>query len=68
MKNQNFISADGKTAKNSYGEYFEVGDKVKHEDSSVGEAKINRFEIDGDSNEIKAHTDKGWSHIDFITK
>jgi len=29
---QNFISVDGKTVMNSYGEFFTVGETVKHED------------------------------------
>lgn len=69
MENQNFISVDEKTARNSYGEFFTIGDNVEHEDVSVLDiAIIEKFEIDKESNEIKAHTNKGWAHIDFISK
>ena len=62
---QNFISADFRFAKNSYDEYFEIGDNVKHEGF---EDTIYGFSIDSANNEIKAHTLKGWAHIDFIYK
>lgn len=65
---QNFISVDGKTARNSYNEFFSVGETVKHEDDSAGSATILRFEVDKEMNEVKAHTDKGYSHIDFLVK
>ncbi len=66
--NQNFISADYKTAINSYGEYYTVGELVAHEDADAGSATILSFEHDIASNEIKAITDKGHTHIDFLAK
>jgi hypothetical protein len=64
---QNFISVDGKTVRNSYGDFFTIGDVVKQQDvASVGCAIIRSFEADPDMNEIKAITDKGYAHIDFI--
>lgn len=66
QKNQNFLSVDGKTARNSYGNYFIVGQTVKNEDVDVGEAIITGFELDKEYNEVKAHTNKGYAHIDFI--
>jgi len=68
MINKNFISADSLSAINSYGERFEIGDEVRHDDKGVGEAVISKFELDVPSNEVKAFTEKGWAHIDFITK
>ena len=65
---QNFISADFRFAKNSYDEYFEIGDNVKHEGAEDGSATIYEFSIDSKQNEIIAHTSKGWAHIDFIYK
>lgn len=67
-KNQNFISADYKTAINSYGEYYTVGELVKHEDDSVGFATILSFEIDANFNEVGAITNRGYTHIDFLAK
>lgn len=68
IRNQNFISVDGKTVRNSYGEYFTVGEIVKHDDDKAGCAKIESFELNHEKNEIKAHTDRGYAHIDFLVK
>lgn len=68
MKEQNFISVDKKTAISSYGEYFSVGEVVRHEDSGVGEATILSFEADEPFNEVRVITDKGFAHIDFLVK
>ena len=65
---QNFISVDGKTVRNSYGEFFTVGEFVSHEDESVGISKITSFEVDIEQNEIKVYTESGWAHIDFLVK
>ena len=65
---QNFISTDGKTARNSYDQYFTVGEVVKHQDETVGEATILKFLPVEDMNEIRAHTDKGYAYIDFSVK
>ena len=65
---QNFISADFRFVKNSYDDYFEVGDIVAHEDEEAGEAQIDGFGIDAYSNEIIAYTNRGFAHIDFIHK
>jgi hypothetical protein len=67
-KRQNFISVDKKMVINSYGEYFVVGEKVKHEDTDAGEATIISFEPDVKKNEIRVNTDKGFAHIDFLVK
>ena len=68
LPKENFISTDFKTAITSYGEVLKVGDKVEHEDSEVEEsAIITSFEIDTESEEVKAYLDNGkWAHIDFI--
>jgi hypothetical protein len=70
IKKQNFLSANGHVARNSYGDYYRVGEKVKHEAGELGEqtAVIERFSVDTESNEIKAHTTKGWAHLDFLRK
>lgn len=65
---QNFISADSKTARNSYNKYFTIGDTVKHDDESVDIATIVSFEIDIKMNEVRVNTDQGYAHIDFINK
>ena len=65
---QNFISTDGKTVRNSYDQYFTVGDLVSHQDPSVGKATIISFEPVGSQNEVRALTDKGYAYIDFISK
>ena len=65
---QNFISVDEKIVRNSYGEFFTIGEKVKHEDEEVGIATIVSFEADEEKNEIKVTIDKGYAHIDFLVK
>ena len=65
---QNFISVDKKTVRNSYGEFFTVGELVKHDDEEAGTAKIISFECNIEKNEIKVVTDKGYAHIDFLIK
>lgn len=65
---QNFISVDGKTVMNSYGQFFTVGETVKHEDEEAGSATIISFEPNVDKNEIRVNTDKGYAHIDFLVK
>ena len=63
----NFISVDYKIARNSYGDFFKIGEDVGHENNE-DTATIISFELDEESNEVKAWTDKGWAHIDFICK
>lgn len=65
---QNYISVDSMTAINSYGEIFSVGDVVKHESEGDTTAIIESFYIDIEYNEIKAKTNLGTCHIDFIYK
>lgn len=67
-KRQNFISVDKKMVINSYGEYFVVGERVRHKDDEAGEATIISFEPDVEKNEIRVNTDKGYAHIDFLLK
>ncbi len=64
---QNFISVDGKTVRNSYGDFFTIGEVVGH-DGAEDNATIISFEPNIERNEIKVHTDKGYAHIDFILK
>ena len=64
----NFISVDFKIGRNSYGEFFKIGDEVGHEGHDGGSAKILSFELDEESNEVKANTTSGWCHLDFIFK
>lgn len=64
----NFISVDKQIVRNSYDEFFSVGETVQHEDEEAGSAVIQSFEVDEVSNEIKAHTNRGWAHIDFLVK
>lgn len=66
--NKNFISVDKQDAINSYGTRFSVGENVIHESKSAGTAVIQSFEIDKESNEVRANTSKGYAHIDFIAK
>jgi len=68
VTNQNFISVDGQTVRNSYGVYFSIGEIIEHDDDSVGESQILSFEPIIDRNEIRVHTTKGYAHIDFINK
>jgi deoxycytidine triphosphate deaminase len=66
--NRNFISTDKLVSINSYGENFVVGETVLHNDTEVGEATIQSFEIDEKYNEVKVYTNKGYAHIDFLKK
>lgn len=65
---QNFISVDGKTVMNSYGEFFTVGEIVKHEDEEAGPAIVISFEPDINNNEIRVNTNEGYAYIDFLVK
>ena len=67
ITNQNFISVDKKTARNSYGEFFSVGETVGHEGAD-NTATILSFEAEAEMNEVKVITDKGHAHIDFLVK
>ena len=68
MNKQNFISADFKTARNSYDDYFIIVEIVIHKDETVGEAIIKSFSIDSNMNEIKVITSKGYAYLDFLVK
>jgi hypothetical protein len=62
----NYIAANKQSAINTTGEILKVGDVVGHQDLTVGLARIDSFEIDEETAEIKANTEKGYAHIDFI--
>lgn len=68
IEKQNFISVDGKSARNSYGEFFTIGNTVIHQDKSVGRAVIQSFTSDTAKNEVRVDTDKGYAYIDFISQ
>lgn len=65
---KDFLSVDEKTAISAHGEIFNIGDLVEHEDEEAGVATINSFSLDKQSNDVKAHTEKGWTRICFIKK
>lgn len=65
---QNFLSMNGKVARDSYGNFYKVGETVSHEDQTVGEAVILSFEPNEDIDEVKVITTKGYAHLDFLTK
>lgn len=65
--NCNLINATFTIARNSYGEFFRVGENIKN-DSGKEIAIIEKFELDIEQNEIKAITNLGWIHLDFIKK
>lgn len=66
---RNFISADKTIARDSYGQFFKVGELVKHEDGNVEAASIISFQINEESEEIKVYLDNGkWAHLDFLIK
>lgn len=62
-----YLSICETKAISAHGELFNVGDIVKKDDND-GVATIHAFELDKESMDVKAHTDKGWSRIVFITK
>jgi hypothetical protein len=65
---QNFLSVNGKTARSSYGEFFEVGELVGHQDTDAGQATVLSFQGIIRENEVKVFTDKGYCHLDFLVK
>lgn len=68
MRKVNYIAVDKKSAISSYGQEFNVGEVVSHDDKQVGEATILSFELDESTLEVKVNTTKGWAHLDFIVK
>lgn len=66
---QNFLSTDKKTARDSYGEFYTIGEEVGHEGAPDGEmATIYGFVEEIEANEIKVFTSKGNCHLDFLYK
>lgn len=68
ITNENLISCSRNVVINTTGEVLKVGDLVKHQDENAGRAIILSFEINEELGEVKAQTDKGYAHIDFLTK
>lgn len=69
ITNQNFLSTDQKTARNSNNQYFSVGETVGHENGKESsEAQILSLEFDISSNEVLVKTTKGSAHLDFLVK
>ena len=57
------------TVENSFGERFEIGEKVAHQDKKAGVAIIKKFSMSKTHKpEIIAHTHRGIAHIDFLEK
>jgi len=66
---QNFLSVDKKTARDSYGTFYTIGEEVGHEGAEEGDlAIIYGFVEEFDGNEIKVFTSKGHCHLDFCIK
>ena len=65
---KDFLSVDEQTAISAHGEIFNIGDLVRHQDTEVGNATIQSFELDKQSNDVRANTEKGWARICFISK
>lgn len=67
---ENTINSTKTVGIDSYGNIYEIGDKVTHDGAvdpnQVG--TISMFSRDEESEEIKAHTEHGWAHLDFIEK
>ena len=68
LKGNNYITANKQISINTTGEILTVGDVVSHQETQAGTATILSFEINEEIGEVKAITDKGFAHIDFITK
>lgn len=65
----NFLSVDKQHAISSYGQFFTIGEIVGHDQGeTAGTATILSFEFDEPYNEVKANTDKGYAHLDFLVK
>lgn len=63
-----YLSVDKTKAISAHGEIFTIGDLVQHEDTKAGTSTIKSFSLDEESNDVKAHTEKGWARICFIGK
>lgn len=68
MRKINYIAVDNLSAISSYGEEFNIGEIVRHEDAEAGTAMITRFSVDEDLCEVLVNTDKGCAHLDFLIK
>lgn len=65
---QNFISVNGLIARDSYGNYFKIGEEVGHDGAEEGDtAIIEKFEVIP-NDEIKVYTTKGHCRLDFLIK
>lgn len=65
----NYISVDKQTAMSSLGEFFKVGELVKHDaGEDAGKATIISFTPEIEGNEIRVDTNKGFAHLDFLVK
>ncbi len=67
-KAQNFLSVDKQTARNSYGEFYSVGELVAHDDETAGNATILSFEADATRNEVRVNTNHGYAYVDFLVR
>ncbi len=62
-----YLSVDGTRVLSCHGEFFHVGQEVKHEGADENEIGIiERFELDVEDNSILAYTTKGHGHIEFL--
>lgn len=65
---KNYISTDGLTAMAGLGDFYEVGEEVKHQGAGDEVATIISFEHEVEMNEVKVTTTKGTCHLDFLVK
>lgn len=68
QESQNFISADSKTAIDTFGNRFSVDGEVFHIALDEQSVIIKRFEICAESAQVKAYHEKGWTYVDYLRK
>ena len=69
IKNRkDYISVDKQTVISGDGEILNIGDIVNHDDENAGTAIIKSFDLDIQTNDIIAITDKGKARICYLTK
>lgn len=65
---KDYLSVDKQTAISAHGEFFEVGDVVKHESQGEEKATIESFYLDEVEMDVIAKTTLGTARICFIYK
>jgi hypothetical protein len=68
ISKRNFISPDNQVARDSYGNFYKVGELVGHSDPEEHRTAVILEFIPENSDEVSAITTLGLTHIDFLVK